>query len=61
MAAELLQDIESQVSEIILVPSEGGRFEVSVDENLVFSKHKEMRHAEPGEVLSLVQAALKAA
>lgn len=60
MAAELLQNFETQVADITLVPSDGGRFDVSVDDNLVFSKHQEMRHAEPGEVLRLVKSALKA-
>jgi selenoprotein W-related protein len=39
------------------VPSSGGRFEVSVDGKVVFSKAKVGRHAVPGEVLDLVKAA----
>lgn len=41
-----------------LVPSSGGRFEVTVDGQLVFSKASLRRHAEPGEVLALVRARL---
>jgi selenoprotein W-related protein len=58
LAAELLQELEGHISEITLVPSEGGRFEVSVGENLVFSKLKNLRHPDAGEVLKLVRSAL---
>ncbi len=47
--------MESEISELRLVPSEGGRFEVSVDGALVYSKLELHRHAEPGEVLGLVR------
>ena len=38
--------------------SSGGRFEVSLEDRLVFSKHALGRHAEPGEVRRLIAAAL---
>ena len=37
-----------------LVPSDGGRFEVSVNGKLIYSKLETKRHAEPGEVVRLV-------
>jgi selT/selW/selH-like putative selenoprotein len=37
------------------VKGSGGAFEVTVDGNLVFSKHKLGRHAEPGEVVGLMR------
>ena len=37
-----------------LIPSEGGVFEVSVDGELVFSKYRLGRHAEPGELVRKV-------
>ena len=37
-----------------LIPSEGGVFEVSVDGELVFSKYRLGRHAEPGELIQKV-------
>jgi selenoprotein W-related protein len=40
------------------VPSSGGRFEVTVDGRLVFSKAELGRHANPGEVLELVKEAI---
>ncbi len=46
------------VAELKLVPSGGGVFEVTVDDQLVFSKRALGRHAENGEVLPLVSEAL---
>jgi len=50
---------EIRLGSLELVPSSGGRFEVSVDGQLVFSKASLGRHAEPGEVLGLVEKALR--
>jgi selenoprotein W-related protein len=44
---------------VTLVPSDGGRFEVSVNDQLIYSKLQVHRHAEPGEVVGLVQKLLK--
>jgi selenoprotein W-related protein len=52
--AELLKLFEDQIESIALVPSDGGRFEVSVGDELVFSKLNLGRHPEPGEVARLV-------
>ena len=46
------------MTEITLTPSGGGVFEVVVDGDLVFSKKALGRHAEDGEVLPLVSAAM---
>jgi len=54
--ADLTKQYESDIQSIALVPSDGGRFEVTVDDQLVYSKLKTGRHAEEGEVLGLVQA-----
>lgn len=53
--AELLREFESEVSSIKVVPSDGGRFEVTVDGQLIYSKLRTGRHAEPGEVAGLVR------
>ena len=37
-----------------LVPSDGGRFEVSVNGKLIYSKLETKRHAKQGEVVGLV-------
>ena len=52
---ELLKHYEHVVETITLVPSDGGRFEVSVNGQLLYSKLETHRHAEPGEVLGLVR------
>lgn len=52
---ELLKNYEHLIETITLVPSDGGRFEVSVNGKLLYSKLATHRHAEPGEVLGLVK------
>ncbi len=42
-------------ADVTLVPSGGGVFEVTVDGEVVFSKKRLGRHAEPGEVIGLVK------
>jgi hypothetical protein len=41
-------------ADIELIPSSGGRFEVKRDGDPVFEKSKVGRHAQPGEVMSLL-------
>jgi selT/selW/selH-like putative selenoprotein len=41
-------------AQIQLVPSSGGRFEVSRDGVPVFEKSKTGRHAKPGEIVALL-------
>ena len=55
LAEELLKNYEHVIETITLVPSEGGRFEVMVNEKLLYSKLETHRHAAPGEVLGLVK------
>jgi selenoprotein W-related protein len=52
---ELLKNYEHVIEAATLVPSDGGKFEVSVNGDLLYSKLKTARHAEPGEVLGLVR------
>jgi selenoprotein W-related protein len=53
LAAEVRQRYPD--AEIELIPSKGGRFEVARDGVPVFQKSKLGRHAEPGEVLRLLE------
>ena len=46
------------IAEIQLIPSSGGRFEVTLDGELLYSKTALKRHAEPGEVAGLMQERL---
>jgi len=52
--AELTKQFETDIQSIRLIPSEGGRFEVTVDGRLIYSKLETRRHANPGEVVGLV-------
>jgi selenoprotein W-related protein len=56
---ELLRNIEPEIESIKLIPSDGGRYEVTVNGTLVYSKLQTSRHAEPGEVLGLVRQHIK--
>jgi selenoprotein W-related protein len=60
LADELLKEYEHTIDRVILVPSDGGRFEVSVNGELLYSKLQTHRHAEPGEVLGLVRRMVEA-
>ena len=55
LTEELLKHYEHMIETVALVPSDGGRFEVSVNGQLLYSKLEKHRHAEPGEVLGLVR------
>ena len=56
--AELLKEYEHHIESIEIVPSRGGRFEVSLEGDLIYSKLATGRHAEPGEVLRLLRGKL---
>ena len=49
-----MEKFSDQIAEAKLKPSTGGRFEVSVDGSLVFSKVEQDRFPEDGEILTLV-------
>jgi len=59
LAADLLKNFEPEIETLSLVPSDGGRFEVTVNDKLVYSKLQTGRHAEPGEVVGLVKKSMK--
>ncbi len=56
--AELLNDWAPRITRAVLLPSSGGRFEVTLDGELLFSKAALGRHAAPGEVHGLVATKL---
>ena len=51
---ELLKSYEHVIESVALIPSDEGRFEVSVNGQLVFSKLQLKRHAEAGEIVKLI-------
>ena len=56
--AELLKEFEPEIESVTLIPSDGGRYEVRVNDRLIYSKLETYRHAEPGEVSGLVRKLL---
>jgi selenoprotein W-related protein len=54
LANDLLKQFEHVIETVTLIPSDGGRFEVSVNGQLIYSKLQTKRHAQPGEVVGLV-------
>ena len=58
MAAELLDNYEEDIESITLIPSDGGRYEITVNDKLIYSKLDNHRHAEDGEVARLVKELL---
>jgi selenoprotein W-related protein len=56
--AELLNAWAPRIARATLLPSGGGRFEVTLDGELLFSKAALKRHPRPGEVRGLVVARL---
>lgn len=54
--ASLLKEFEDRIARITLVPSDGGRFEVSLDGAPVYSKLQTGRHAEEGEIVCLIRS-----
>ena len=59
LVEELLRDYEHVIESVALIPSDGGRFEVEVNGNLVYSKLQTNRHAEPGEIVKLISKMVK--
>jgi selenoprotein W-related protein len=55
----LLENFEPEIESVTLVPSDGGRYEISVNDQLIYSKLQTGRHAEPGEVIGLIQKLIK--
>jgi selenoprotein W-related protein len=55
LAGELLKKFEPEIDSLTLMPSDEGRFEVSINGALLYSKLKTGRHAESGEVIKLLE------
>jgi selenoprotein W-related protein len=52
--AEILKQYEPKIESIYLIPAGGGKFEVKVNEELIYSKLETGRHAEPGELVRIL-------
>jgi selenoprotein W-related protein len=55
LAGEIIEDYGDHLESITLIRSSGGRFEVEVDNQLIFSKEQTHRHANPGEVVESIR------
>lgn len=53
--AELIKEFETEIETFTLVPSDAGRFELTVNGKLLYSKLQSGRHAEPGEIAGLIR------
>ena len=49
------EELEAKVEDVKLIPSSGGRYEIIVNGDLIYSKKALKRHAEPGEVYKLIK------
>ena len=55
MATQLLEEFEPDIDEFTLIVSDGGRFEVEVDGDLVYSKLETGHHAEYEDVAAPIR------
>jgi selenoprotein W-related protein len=55
LGTELIKFFEPEIESLTLIPSDGGTFEVVVNDRLLYSKLQTRRHAEPGEVVELLR------
>lgn len=53
--AEIVKAFEAKIESFTLIPSDGGRFELEVDGQLIYSKLETGRHAEAGELVDLLK------
>ena len=56
MTEELIKHHKRAISALELIPSDGGRFEVTIDGKLVFSKLEQGRFPDPSEILAITTA-----
>ena len=56
---EIIKAFEPQIESFTLVPSDGGRFELTVNGKLIYSKLQTGRHVEPGELVGLIRKSLR--
>ncbi|RJP54350.1 MAG: SelT/SelW/SelH family protein [Anaerolineaceae bacterium] len=54
LVEELLKEYEHVIESVALIPSDGGRFEVSANGQLIYSKLQTKRHAEAGEIVNII-------
>ena len=50
-----MDQYEEDIESVTLIPSDGGRYEITANGKLIYSKLATQRHAEDGEVSRLVK------
>ena len=55
-AHDLIKNHQHDIESLTLITGRKGIFDVVVDGDVIYSKHEEGRHAEPGEVLDRYNA-----
>ncbi len=55
----MLEEFEHDITELVLIPSSGGVFEVTVGDELVYSKKATGRHADYDEVLAATRTLVR--
>jgi selenoprotein W-related protein len=55
MAADLLSRFKRDIEEMTLVPSDGGRFEIFVDDDQIYSKLETGRFPESREIVKAIE------
>ena len=58
VTTDLIKEFEPKITSWELIPSGGGRFEVKIDDELVYSKLETGRHTDSDELRKLIQAKL---
>jgi selenoprotein W-related protein len=53
------REIEAYIRSWKMIPSTGGKFEVTLNGELIFSKKALGRHAEPGEIKAIIEQKLE--
>lgn len=61
MTADVLKNYKRQIESWEMIPSDGGKFEVSLDDRSIFSKLAEKRFPTNEEVIGLIEKELAAA
>ena len=58
-ADQLLEEFERSIDRLVLIPSSGGRFEVMLDDRLIYSKAETGRHPGYEEVAGPIREVLR--
>lgn len=59
MEGALQKKYKDIISDIELVPADGGKYEIRVNGDLIYSKLETGRHADPPEIIGLLEKHMK--